>query len=102
MRHIVSTQERKALRRPEHVRVCLIYFVRGAPVDTVVAVSPCEAAGSALSAETASAAQATLREHRCVLLRGALAPSLIDDMHREFVAQFGALGKSWAGPQWTA
>jgi len=60
-------------------------------MDWVVAVSPCRAAGGALSAETASAALATLRGHRCVLLRRTLAPSLIDDMHREFVA----LDKSW-------
>jgi hypothetical protein len=39
----------------------------------------------------ASAATATFREHGCVLLRGALAPSLIEDMHGEFVSQFGAL-----------
>jgi hypothetical protein len=51
-------------------------------MDWVVAVSPCEAGGGTLSAETASAAQATFREHGGVLLRGALAPSLIDDMHR--------------------
>jgi hypothetical protein len=34
-----------------------------------------------LSPETAAAASATFREQGCVLLRGALQPSLIEDMH---------------------
>jgi hypothetical protein len=57
-------------------------------MDMVVAV---ETAGGALSLKTAVAANAALREHGCVLLRGALAPSIIEEMHDQFVAQFGAL-----------
>jgi hypothetical protein len=66
-------------------------FRQGAPMDLAVAVSPSETAGGALSPETAAAANATFREHGCVLLRGALPPSVIDDMHGEFGARFGAL-----------
>jgi hypothetical protein len=60
-------------------------------MDLAVTVSPAETAGGALSPTTAAAANATFREQGCVLLRGALPPSLIDDMHDEFVVQFGAL-----------
>ena len=60
-------------------------------MDLVVAVSPNEAAGGALSPQTAAAANALFREHGCVLLRGALAPSIITAMHDQFVAEFGAL-----------
>jgi Phytanoyl-CoA dioxygenase (PhyH)/SEC-C motif len=60
-------------------------------MDLAVAVSPRETASGALSPETATAANATFREHGCVLLRGALAPSIIEDMHGEFVSQFGGM-----------
>jgi hypothetical protein len=60
-------------------------------MDLAIAVSPSETANGALSPTTAAAANATFREHGCVLLRGVVAPSIIDDMHDEFVAQFGAL-----------
>jgi hypothetical protein len=60
-------------------------------MDLVVAVSPSETAGGALSPQTAAATNALFGEHGCVLLRGALAPSIIADMHDQFVAEFGAL-----------
>jgi hypothetical protein len=60
-------------------------------MDLVVAVLPRETAGGALSPETAAVATATFREHGCVLLRGALPPSLIEDMYGEFVARFGGM-----------
>jgi hypothetical protein len=60
-------------------------------MDLVVAVSPGEVAGGAMSPETAAAAYATFRECGCVLLRGALPPSLIEDMHREYVSRFGRM-----------
>lgn len=55
-----------------------------------VAVSAAERAAGALSAQTEQAALAALREQGCVLLRGAFDPALIDEMHREFLARYGA------------
>jgi hypothetical protein len=66
-------------------------FGQGASMDLAVAVSPSETAGGALSPQAASAANAMFREHGCVLLRSALAPSLVEGVHDEYVAQFGAL-----------
>jgi hypothetical protein len=60
-------------------------------MDLAVAVSPRETASGALSPETAAAANATFREHGCVLLCGASAPSIIEDMHGEFVSRFGGM-----------
>jgi len=59
--------------------------------DWVVAVPPREAAGGALSSDTATAAYASLEKHGCVLLRGAFSPALIDAMHREYMVQLGGL-----------
>ena len=60
-------------------------------MDWVVAVSPNEAAGGQLAPQTEKAAQAVFEEHGCVLLRGAFPLATIEAMHREYVAQFGAL-----------
>jgi hypothetical protein len=50
-----------------------------------------EAGSATLSQDTPTAANAAFQDHGCVVLRGAFAPALIDEMHREFVAQFGRL-----------
>jgi len=60
-------------------------------MDWIVNASPQETAGGALSPETESAAHAAFREHGCILLRGAFPPAAVEAMHREYVAQFGAL-----------
>jgi hypothetical protein len=61
-------------------------------MDWIVAVSPCAAAGGALSGRDRErcAGHVPGARRRAV----ALAPALIDDRHREFVAQFVALDKS--------
>jgi Phytanoyl-CoA dioxygenase (PhyH)/SEC-C motif len=61
-------------------------------MDWIIAVSPGEIGGGELSAETEGAALAAFHEHGCVLLRGALPPSTIEAMHRDYLAQFGAMG----------
>ncbi|HEY6259501.1 MAG TPA: phytanoyl-CoA dioxygenase family protein [Xanthobacteraceae bacterium] len=61
-------------------------------MDWVVAVSPGDCAGGELSPETESAALAAFHEHGCVLLRGALPLPLIEAMHHDYLAQFGAMG----------
>jgi hypothetical protein len=60
-------------------------------MDWVVAVAPDETANGGLSPQTEEAAHAAFRENGCLLLRGAFPPAIIDAMHREYVAQFGAL-----------
>jgi hypothetical protein len=60
-------------------------------MDWVVAVSASETAGGELAPATEAAARAALDEHGCILLRGAFPPATIDAMHREYVAQLGAL-----------
>jgi hypothetical protein len=59
--------------------------------DWIVAVSRSATAIGQLAPHTESAAHAAFREHGCVLLRGALAPAVVEAMHREYVAQFGQL-----------
>jgi len=59
--------------------------------DWIVAVSANETASGQLAPQTESAAHAAFQEHGCVLLRGALAPTTIEAMYREYVAQFGGL-----------
>jgi hypothetical protein len=61
------------------------------PMDWVVNVSPGETAGAELAPATAVAAHAAFAQNGCVLLRGALPLAAIEAMHREYVAQFGAL-----------
>lgn len=58
-------------------------------MDWIVVVSAEERAHGQLHAETESAALATLRQHGCVLLRGAYDAALIDELHREFTARYG-------------
>jgi hypothetical protein len=60
-------------------------------MDWIVAASPNETAGGALSPETETMAHAAFREHGCILLRGAFAPAIIEAMHREYLSQLGML-----------
>src|SRR5580704_17154580 len=66
-------------------------------MDGVVAVSESETARGTPAPEPASAAQAAFEQHSCVLLRGAFPVATVEAMHREYMAQFGAL--DWAGMQ---
>jgi hypothetical protein len=60
-------------------------------MDWIVAVSAGETASGEFAPETEAAAYAAFREHGCVLLRGMFPPATIEALHREYVAQFGAL-----------
>ena len=60
-------------------------------MDWIVQVSAGETASGEFAPETEAAAHAAFREHGCVLLRGMFPPAAIEAMHREYVAQFGAL-----------
>jgi hypothetical protein len=60
-------------------------------MDWIVAVSASESAGGELAPATEAAARAALDEHGCILFRGAFPPATIEAMHREYVAQLGAL-----------
>jgi hypothetical protein len=60
-------------------------------MDWVVEVSPAGPAGPGLSAEAEAAAYAAFAKHGCVLLRGAFPLATIEAMHRDYVAQLGAL-----------
>jgi len=60
-------------------------------MNWIVPVSPSERAVGILSPETERAALATLKEHGCLLLRGAFETSLIDNLYREFTNRYGAL-----------
>jgi ectoine hydroxylase-related dioxygenase (phytanoyl-CoA dioxygenase family) len=75
--------------------------------DWIVAVSPSEIASGQLAPHTESAAHAAFDEHGCVLLRGALAPAIVEAMHREYAAQAGVLDlvqmrdqAAKSGPNW--
>jgi hypothetical protein len=68
-------------------------------MDWIVAVSASEAAAAALAPETEAAAHAAFREHGCVLLRGMFPSAVIEAMHREYVAQFGALDMAAMGAE---
>jgi hypothetical protein len=59
--------------------------------DWVVAVSQRESASGELAPDTQAAAHAALHEHGCVLLRGAIPSVTVEAMHREYVAQLGAM-----------
>lgn len=60
-------------------------------MNWIVSVSPSERAVGMLSPETERAALATLKEHGCLLLRGAFETELIDSLYREFTNRYGAL-----------
>jgi len=60
-------------------------------MDWIVTVSASETASGVFNPETEGAAHAAFDEHGCVLLRGAFPIATIEAMHREYVAQFGAL-----------
>jgi hypothetical protein len=66
-------------------------------MDWVVAVSAGETASGEFAPETEAAAHAAFREHGCVLLRGMFPPDTIEAMHREYLAQFGALDMAAMG-----
>jgi hypothetical protein len=59
-------------------------------MDWVVEVAADLATG-VLPPPAAAAAFASFDQHGCVLLRGAFAPATIEAMHRDYVAQLGAL-----------
>jgi len=61
-------------------------------MDWVVGTSPDESASGELLPETESAAVAAFHEHGCVLLRGALPVTIVEAMHADYLAQFGAMG----------
>jgi hypothetical protein len=60
-------------------------------MDWVVEVSSAGAAGLKLSPQAEAAAYAAFDTHGCVLLRGAFPLATIEAMHRDYVAQVGAL-----------
>jgi hypothetical protein len=57
----------------------------------VVNVPPDETSRVEFSRETEAVAHAALNQHGCALLRGAFSPAAIEGMHRDYLAQFGAL-----------
>jgi hypothetical protein len=59
--------------------------------DWIVAVSAGERARTQLNPPAQAAAQAAFRQHGCLLLRGVFAPTVIDVMHQEYLARYGAL-----------
>ncbi|HEX3675380.1 MAG TPA: phytanoyl-CoA dioxygenase family protein [Rhizomicrobium sp.] len=60
-------------------------------MDWIVEVSDDERANFALHEATAARAQAALREHGCLVLRGTFDPAFIAALYAEFLAQYGAL-----------
>ena len=60
-------------------------------MEWIVAPSADERLRGQLLPETQSAAHAALRQHGCVLLRGAFPVALVEAMHEEYVARYGAL-----------
>ncbi|HLH97365.1 MAG TPA: phytanoyl-CoA dioxygenase family protein [Xanthobacteraceae bacterium] len=62
--------------------------------EWVIAPSAEERARGQFSPERLREAHAAFRQHGCLLLRGALPVSLIDDMRAEFDARYGVLGFS--------
>jgi hypothetical protein len=65
--------------------------VRPLPAESILAVSADERARGRLDAEVERGALAAFRSHGCLVLRGALAPALIDAMHADYMARYGAL-----------
>ncbi len=66
-------------------------------MDWIVHVSAGETTAGELAPETAAAAHAAFGEHGCVLLRGMFPPAAIEAMHREYLAQYGALDMAAMG-----
>jgi hypothetical protein len=60
-------------------------------MEWIVAPSADERARGQLLPESLRAAHAAFRKHGCLLLPGVLAPPLIDAMHQDYVARYGAL-----------
>ena len=60
-------------------------------MEWMVAPSADERARGQLLPETQRAAHAAFHKHGCLLLRGVFAPPLIDAMHQDYVARYGAL-----------
>jgi hypothetical protein len=60
-------------------------------MNWIVPVSADERAVGILSPETERAALAILKEHGCLLLRGAFERDMIDTLYREFTARYGSL-----------
>ena len=60
-------------------------------MDWIIAVSPAERARGEILPETEREANRALREHGCVLLRGALPIETVDSMHQEFMSRYGSL-----------
>jgi hypothetical protein len=62
-----------------------------AAMEWIVAPSADERARGQLHPEAQAAAQAAFRKHGCLMLPGVLPLPLVDAMHREYVARYGAL-----------
>ena len=60
-------------------------------MDWIISVSSAERARGELLPETAREATAQFRKHGCIVLRGGLAPGVVDAMHQEYLARFGGL-----------
>ena len=60
-------------------------------MEWMVALSADERARGQLSPETVGAAHAALRKHGCLVLPGVVPVPLIDAMHQDYVARYGAL-----------
>jgi ectoine hydroxylase-related dioxygenase (phytanoyl-CoA dioxygenase family) len=66
-------------------------------MDWIVAVSPSESTGGALSPETEAAVLAAFREHGVVLLRGMFPADTVEAMHQEYLARYGSLNVTTMG-----
>ena len=60
-------------------------------MDWIIEVPPEENTKAEFSRDTEAAAHAAMHEHGCVLLRGAFSPAAVESMHRDYLAQYGAL-----------
>jgi hypothetical protein len=61
------------------------------PVEWIVAASADESARGQLLPEAQRAAHAAFHKHGCLLLRSVFPPPVIDAMHQDYVARYGAL-----------
>jgi hypothetical protein len=60
-------------------------------LEWILAASADESARGQLPPEAQRAAHAAFDLHGCILLRGVFPPPVIDAMHQEYVARYGAL-----------
>jgi hypothetical protein len=68
--------------------------VRPLPDESIIAVSTDDLARGRIDAEAEHGALAAFRTHGCLVLRGVFPPALIDAMHADYMARYGALDAS--------